>query len=409
MSGVTNADGKNDAGGASARFDWSALFAEAGLEQSEFQTVESNWTPPTEADERAAWDGSYRERPGERVHVEAAAYRGRPVYFEIIHPWDKPGRDVEYSGTPSQQRTVLVFVFAFFLLALAGGVLLALRNLRLGRGDHRGALRVTAVLVSARLLGGWAFGAHHFASPLEELLLFIEYLKSALFVGALAWLLYIALEPFVRRHWPERIISWSRLVAGGWRDPLVGRDVLVGAVGGVAYELCIHLAYLAPKWQGRAAGVPLYPDARMYGTSLFLNYLSHQIMMPVFFSLVILMVMFLLYVVTRRTRLAGALAFLVVLAAEFLTFGAAAPLAAPFIVAAALIEVGVLYRFGLLALVSLAFVEHLWVFFPVTTELSAWYASGFVLDALVCLALAFYGFYTSLAGQPLLRGDLLGD
>jgi hypothetical protein len=67
--------------------------------------------------------------------------------------------------------------------------------------------------------------------------------------------------------------------------------------------------------------------------------------------------------------------------------------------------VGVIYRYGLLASVSSLLVLHVWVFFPFTTELTAWYASGFVLDALLCVAMVVYGFYTSLAGQPLFRDE----
>jgi hypothetical protein len=39
-----------------------------------------------------------------------------------------------------------------------------------------------------------------------------------------------ALEPYLRRRWPERIISWNRLLAGEFRDPLVGRDILIGSL-----------------------------------------------------------------------------------------------------------------------------------------------------------------------------------
>ncbi len=48
------------------------------------------------------------------------------------------------------------------------------------------------------------------------------------------WLLYIALEPYVRRNWPQTIISWTRLVSGRLRDPLVGRDIVSGILLGMA-------------------------------------------------------------------------------------------------------------------------------------------------------------------------------
>jgi hypothetical protein len=49
------------------------------------------------------------------------------------------------------------------------------------------------------------------------------------------------------------------------------------------------------------------------------------------------------------------------------------------------------------------------VFFPVTTELSAWYATSFLLEAVLVLALLLYGFRTSLAGQRLVGAGFLDD
>ena len=55
------------------------------------------------------------------------------------------------------------------------------------------------------------------------------------------------------------------------------------------------------------------------------------------------------------------------------------------------------------------FFAHLWVFYPMTTELTAWYATDFLMALTICVALAVFGFYTSLAGQPLFSGRLLQD
>jgi hypothetical protein len=44
-----------------------------------------------------------------------------------------------------------------------------------------------------------------------------------------AWTLYLALEPYARRVQPRYLVSWTRLLHGRVRDPLVGRDMLFGA------------------------------------------------------------------------------------------------------------------------------------------------------------------------------------
>ena len=43
-----------------------------------------------ETTERAAWDGSYPDAPDFKIHIEAAAFEGKPVYFEIFDAWDQP-------------------------------------------------------------------------------------------------------------------------------------------------------------------------------------------------------------------------------------------------------------------------------------------------------------------------------
>jgi hypothetical protein len=74
-----------------------------------------------------------------------------------------------------------------------------------------------------------------------------------------------------------------------------------------------------------------------------------------------------------------------------------------------LIEAFLLVRFGLLAdVVQQALLIPLF-YFPITTNISAWYAAPGMLLALVMSGLAVYGFYTSLAGRPLLGRSLLDE
>src|SRR5260370_30019714 len=60
---------------------------------------------------------------------------------------------------------------------------------------------------------------------------------DALWTGAQLWLAYIALEPVLRRLLPRTLITWTRVLAGRWKDPLVARDVLIGLLVGLGYDL----------------------------------------------------------------------------------------------------------------------------------------------------------------------------
>ncbi|HEX8190994.1 MAG TPA: hypothetical protein VF586_21725, partial [Pyrinomonadaceae bacterium] len=224
------------------------------------------------------------------------------------------------------------------------------------------------------------------------------------------WAVYVAFEPFVRRRWPGRIISWSRLVAGGFRDPLVGRDILVGSVFGVGAILCnFYLAELVPRWLGYPSGVPWFdsPATQLLGIRSAPYGIVQQVFGALLQSFILLFFLLLLYIVLRRERLAAGALWLMGALALSLTHES--PAGVPFAGLAVFMVVWVLYRYGLLALISAVFFLHLNIFFPITSELTAWYAGDFVLALAVSLALAVYGFRVSLGGRALFSAGLLED
>ena len=77
----------------------------------------------------------------------------------------------------------------------------------------------------------------------------------------------------------------------------------------------------------------------------------------------------------------------------------------PFNAVSALLVVIVLRRYGLLALIAAFFVAHLYIFFPMTTDFTAWYASEFTIALVICLALGGYAAYTSVGGSKVFAGE----
>ena len=77
---------------APAPFDWKALFTAAGLDMTRFTSVEPQWISLAPFDARAAWRGSYASAPEIPMRIEAASWRGKPVFFRVIGPWSKPER-----------------------------------------------------------------------------------------------------------------------------------------------------------------------------------------------------------------------------------------------------------------------------------------------------------------------------
>lgn len=397
--------------GKAAPPDWSLLFQEAGLNFTDFQQTPSQWTPGSAYDERMAWNGTYPGVPDFPIRVEAASLHGLPVYFEIVSPWRRPEAQVPFQPTAVDLMGTLALLTFFFLILIIGAWL-ALKNIRAGRGDRRGAFRVATMIFALRMFY-WVIAKHH-VSDTEEFFLLLTGLQSALFWACFVGLMYLALEPFLRRRWPERVISWSRLLAGDFRDPLVGRDILIGALLGCACLVLTHLADLAPRWLGLPPNVPdvvANPDsAALLGIRSFLPLFINAISASVVQGFVIVFILLFLTMLLRRNML-GLVAGWLLLASVFTlaTAGEKSFVSWPFIVAVTTLLVIAAARFGPIALISALIFLHLRVFFPITTELTAWYAGDFVIDLVFLLALACYGFYTSLAGQPVFSGGLLKE
>ncbi|HYR75397.1 MAG TPA: serine/threonine-protein kinase [Pyrinomonadaceae bacterium] len=393
-------------GGESAKPDWSVPFGEAGLDMANFKEVASTSVPLHAYDTRAAWDGPDAAHSELKTHVEAAAFRGKPVYFETIYPWDQPVRQ-EQVPQSGRDRALIFILIAVFITVVVGSGLLARKNLMLGRGDRRGATRMALLFLVLRMLY-WLFMEHHNGSPGYEFDLFVGHLAIAVFTAVFLWVLYVALEPFVRKRWPQRIIAWSRLLAGGYRDPLVGRDILIGAVFGVGMILMGFLTSIGLRWIGRPPTLSLNPGNTSIGAHLFIGKFLSQMNASIFLPFVMLFLLLLFMKILSRERLAFGALWLLVATVNVLV-GQVHVLMIPFAALSALLAVFVLYRFGLLAAVSAFFFAHLWVFFPMTTELSSWYATDFLMALTIGVALVIFGFYTSLAGQPLFGGKLLQD
>ena len=69
----------------------------------------------------------------------------------------------------------------------------------------------------------------------------------------------------------------------------------------------------------------------------------------------------------------------------------------------------VVARCGFLALVVALQFSTVLQWFPITTDLSAWYSGIGLTGACLLLGLTVYGFYTSLGGQPLFGRVSLED
>jgi hypothetical protein len=389
-----------------ALFDWAVLFEAAGLNQTDFTSVKSEWVPPVNSDTRVAWEGKLPGASQIPIRLEAASFAGKPVYFQIVGPWNSHGPMGQAQSDSLVGKIIEMVLVAGFVAFFALGVLIGRRNLKDGSADRKGGSRL-AIYMFVALMVSWVFRARHYGFN-EELGLLQVGIQFALLPAIFIWLFYLALEPYVRRWWPHRMVSWSRLLAGDFRDPLIGRDVLVGAAFGIAMVVVIRLWALTPGWLGRpqapSSGRPynLLGVREMFGEFFFTG-----VTLMVFLGVTCLFLLLLLHIIFRRKE------WLAIGVAWLLLTGTSAITGRPFLVSlifAAIFSallIAVATRFGLLAVTTTLFMVSFFGNCPLTTDFGTWYAPSTIFALSVTLLLVAYAFYIALAGQKVFKGKLL--
>jgi len=388
-------DDKASAGPPAAPFDWNLLFTAAGLDPSKFQPTQPIWTSLAESDARMAWTGTWpgTTRP---LRVEAAAFRGKPVFFSLIGDWTKPNRmTIAEKKTLGERISKIIGLLSLGSL-LAGAIFLARRNYRQGRGDRKGALRLASVIFALEM--ALFLCRTHFATVGDSFGLLVIAVSTGLFVSSVTWLLYLAVEPWVRRHWPQTIISWSRLLTGQVRDPLVGRDILFGVFLGVIWILIFQIRYIPMMRMGASPG--LSSTEILMGGRHAMGAWLQQWPQSIQGTLAFFFLLFGLKVLLRKEWIA-AIVFVAIFAVPRSLTSTYTSVELPAQILVYAIAVLIVLRFGLVPLACAIFTVNLMANVPFSADLSSWYMTTSILALLSVVALAAWGFYHSLGGQPL--------
>lgn len=391
--------GTSGAGSPTAAFDWNVLFNAAGLDPSKFQPAQSTWTSLAAADNRIAWTGVW---PGSTrpLRIEAASFQGKPVFFSLIGSWTKPDRvkttEKKSFGEQAQRIIGIVLMFA----GMGGSIFLANRNYRRGRGDRQGALRLAVVMFVLEM--GMFVCLAHFPTIGDTIGLSIIAIATALFLSAVMWLLYMAIEPWVRRQWPKTIISWTRLLAGNLRDPVVGRDILLGVGLGVVWILVFQIRYIPMMHLGASPGMG--STEALMGGRLALGAWIKQWPTSIQTTLVFFLVLLGLKVLFRKEWIA-AIVFVAIFAVPRGLSSSYMKIELPAQIIVYAIALLLVIRFGLLPLAVAIFTINMFSNVPFSADFSAWYMSTSMMALLSVLILVSWGFYHSLAGQPLWKLD----
>jgi hypothetical protein len=389
---------------------WTPLFDAAGLRLADFHPVEPRWAPRSNADLRAAWLGRAHDLSGADIRVEAAGYHGTPIFFTVIFPWTEPQRMARPpDASVDRFVTALATIFGALIIVAAG--VLARRHLRSGRGDRAGALRTAAMMFGCQA-AGWLIYARHYGDVQIEMSNLNLILAFTLFFASVVWLFYLALEPYVRRLWPELLIGWSRLLSGHVKDPLVGRDVLIGVAAGTIGALLIAAPEIIAQVTGRSVQTAYLPNSSiLLGTRYSLAAALEVVRSALTDALQCTCIVVFFRIVVRRTWLVMVLSTVAILPIAMSgTFtGEHLLLDVTMSILGVALVFGVLLRFGLLALVVTFYTFLLLRQFPLTSDFARPYAASCAIVLAALAALSIFGFYASRGGEPLFGRSLLID
>lgn len=352
---------------------------------------------------RRAWLASHTDSDDEAQRFETATLGATPVFAAAVTAHSPEASEPLYRRSSWRRAAHENIQIVLFLPTFLIGVPIAFSHLRRGRGDIRGGFRLAGLALFIR--GAvWLLRSPHTTIVGAELRSLLYAVIGMLAVATAMWVFYVALEPYVRRYWPQTIIAWSRLLMGRWRDPRVGRDVLVGAALGTFWAVVSAIDRSAAAWLGldpRHALQDLDAFNILLGGRFTLAVVLQTFQRSLYHALLFLLIMVLLKRLLRRTWLAGVLATILI-GLEFMPLGSH-PAVSWLTLGLGVVGVGVwaLTQFGIVPIVVGGLVGTLLIQAPVTLDPTRWYADIGLFCLAIVAAIAIFGFVT--AGRPPLR------
>jgi hypothetical protein len=245
----------------------------------------------------------------------------------------------------------------------------------------------------------WVLGGSHVADA-GEVEQFFRAVAEALQTAVITGLVYLSLEPYVRRYWPQTIISWSRVLTGTIRDPIVARDVLMGVAGGVGLALLIRLDVVLLSATG-GVGIDLMPCSlfSLSGGSLPLAVLCYSLLDSLTKALGTFFLIFLFRRLTGSRHVAAVFTVLVLGLAYGLGSNHPA-IRVPIMIAYFIVAVTGLVRSGLLTLAVGMFTNFLLESYPVTLDFTSWKGPASWFPILVVIAMAVVAAKVALEKEP---------
>lgn len=397
--------------------DDEAIFRSFGLDKSAFAPAPPRFVSKFRVDGRRAWIGRADEQPLAPVHLEVGWIEGAIIYARMIAPWEetdvyqanlaRASDEVSSAEGPqpgldliARARKVLGALPSMSILIsialLCGSGWLAATHVQRGRADLSGATRLAAYGVVASALASLMWSERPFPTSANA---FVEVLALSVFIGSGAWTGYVAIEPIVRRQWPSMLVAWTRVLAGRFSDPLVGRSVLLGSIVGAGLAVIGYLPWVYAYATVTPAPMPYFfwplPSLRPHAA---LASTISDLIIPLIYLFSVLVVLVGIRRIVRHTWLAGAL-FVPVLAifCTNIVLGLEVGTAIAAFAIASIIAIVLLAR-GFLAAATAFVVGNMLAGQVSSAQLGAWHGRETVVVLVGATLIAIWGAWASTRG-----------
>jgi len=362
---------------------WDRFIRDAGYDPAMLRAATPERTAPVDTDSKFAW----LAKDGRRI--EAAAFHGRPVWFSA-KTLERRG-DFSPRGTPADRLAFAMFA-AFMIGIPIAGLFLARANIRKKQIDRAGAARA-AVTFGVAMLLALMFHAHHPMTFVDEWIMTSWHVAQATFWALITAVFYVALEPLVRKRWPQILIAWTRLIAGRFSDAMVGRDVLMGAAASVIAVLVWHSTYAVTQTAlvGWVSGIGparwvVFLVGRTFCEALFRG-----------FGMILLLLLMRAFV--RHDLLASLITMLLIAASALGDAPGPLGIRLFYAVAASLAGIVLARQCGMLAVMAYAFFLVIQQRMPFTLDPDAWYFGRSAVVLALLLLVVVYAFRVSMGAK----------
>lgn len=424
--------------------EWTRAFELAGLDFEQFTPITARRRLGEDADRRMAWTGRYPPDDSglepAAIDVFAGAADGKICEFAVFaadapaapdqaaatptpqpetgpeddQTADQPGRSAPAGAAQSIADSSHVAEFlqraARWLIlgtiTLAAGFL-AYRNIRLRRSDTRRAIRLGVTVFLLFALAA-IISADVLPNPINLLIAPYPIYSLGLGFAFLAIICYVAVEPLARSRWPGSLVSWTRLFSGRFRDPMIGRDILIGVTGGTAIILLVAAAQFAAPYVGvddkrpTADGVVAILEGPLGMTAQMLAQIAASLLNSAAIAVVVLLTMLLFGAIRINPRWPALLAVAALLIVQSLAVPNVGPLDQIASVIGNLIFLFILDRVGLLAAAAAIGASSVLSVLVNAAPYDHWWATSAAVPALLTLLVLTYAYRIATAGRPLI-------